>query len=288
MERWLITGGTGFIGGAVVRLALKSGIQTAVLARAHSLESLPNGVTPIVGSLASPDWQAIREFAPQVCIHCAWIATPGEYLSSPENDPLAEDSIKLAAGLYDGGLSRFVGLGTCFEYAPSDIALLESNPRSSDAYPYVMAKLKALDGISAMAPHPDSFAWARIFFAYGPGEPSAKFLSSALQTFLLGGEFTLQRPEDIADYVHVDDVATAIQILASAAEFGVFNVGSGQPISIGQVAQLAWEACGQKGKIVQRHQGEPVSRFADVGRLNALGWKPTHTLEEGIKSILEG
>lgn len=285
-DRWLVTGATGFIGQAVVRLALKSGIHVAALVSGGSKKRLPKEVTPIAGKLDSPDWQAIEAFAPMVCIHCAWITKPGEYLNSTENEPLVENSIRLASDLYRMGLSRFVGLGTCIEYAPSPRALNEKDPRSTDIRPYVKAKLKTLDGISTLVPDQTQFSWVRIFYPYGPGEPSEKFLPLALKTLSEGGELTLRRPADIVDYIHVADVASAICAVAVASEGGIFNVGNGQPLSVKQVAATIKKASGAKGKILENTQNETVSRFADNNRLKTLGWNPTYSLEEGICSML--
>jgi nucleoside-diphosphate-sugar epimerase len=208
-------------------------------------------------------------------------------LSSPENGSLAEASIRLASGLYRAGLSRFVGLGTCLEYAPNDRALREEDPRSADARPYVRAKLHALDGIFALAPTVSSFSWARIFYPYGSGEPSEKFLPSALKILSENGELTLRRPADIVDYIHVTDVALAICAVAMARDGGIVNIGSGRPLTVSQVADIAQNECCGNGKIIVSAQSDSISRFADTTRLKSLDWKPSISLEEGMRSMLE-
>lgn len=285
-DRWLITGGTGFIGGAVVRQAVNSGIHVAVLVRDPSRESLPEGVVQIAGELASPDWHAIRAFEPQLCIHSAWISTPGVYLHSPENGPLADASLRFAKDLYQLGLSRFVGLGTCLEYASSPEALHEMDSRSTERSPYVDAKLRTLDGLVKLAPGPSSYAWVRVFYPYGQGEPPQKFLSSALRTLSEGGELSLRRPADVVDYIHVTDTAAAICAVARARDGGIFNIGTGHPLTVTQVANTVRDVCGGKGAIIENAQDDPTSRYADTARLKVLGWKPSIPLEEGIRSML--
>ncbi len=79
--RILVTGASGFIGSAFCRLALGHGHEIAGL-------MLPTETPPahvpasthmhwLKGTLAEPPWPAIERFRPEVCVHFAWIATPG-------------------------------------------------------------------------------------------------------------------------------------------------------------------------------------------------------------------
>lgn len=279
----LVTGGTGFIGQAVVREALASGLCVGVLTRSPENLPVPDGVATIRGGLASPDWAAIEKFAPDVCIHCAWVATPGVYLNSPENFLLADQSISLAEGLGERGLQKFVGVGTCLEYESSDQALNEFSSRPRDLSPYVLAKLKLLDGLASMkAPR---HAWLRVFYAYGPGEDQARFISYAVHNLAQGKPLNIHRPLDVVDYIHVNDVASAAIMVALRSTQGIYNVGSAVPRTIEQIANLIAGYCDQSNQITCRHQTQNLSRFADTGLLRDLGWMPNRNFEESVAAM---
>ena len=114
----LLTGPTGFIGSAFARLALARGHQLAGLALPG--ESLPAGLegaaTWLRGTLDAAPWKEIAAFAPDLCVHAAWITTPGIYLESPMNERFRDWSLAFVRQLLGMGVAHIVGLGTCVEY----------------------------------------------------------------------------------------------------------------------------------------------------------------------------
>jgi nucleoside-diphosphate-sugar epimerase len=282
----LITGGTGFLGGAIARLALTSGSEVAVLTRSPGKTFLPESVTKIGGGLANPDWSAIEEFAPDICFHCAWVAAPGVYLTSPENVHLAEQTLDFAKNLISRNLKKFIGFGTCLEYECSFEPLNEGSKRSSDQTPYVVAKGKVLDGLESATN--GCFAWLRIFYAYGPGEHEKRFISYAAR--LLGRNETLHinRPKDIVDYIHVRDIASAAAVVAGNGDAkGVFNVGSGTARTVHDVAMSVARFFNRPKAVICGSQDDPVCRVANSTRLQNMGWLATRNFEASVIEICE-
>lgn len=281
--RLLITGGNGFIGRAIVNLAQGLGHEVAILSRRPPGEARGHALRGIGGGLADPDWGAIEQFSPDVCIHCAWIATPGVYLTSLENEVLAVQSLSLARGLASRGVTKIVGLGTCLEYCSSEEPLCEASPVSKDFSPYVQAKLEVLAGLtSAVAPN---FAWLRIFYAYGPGEHRDRFVSSAIRSLAGGKTLHLCRPRDRVDYIHVSDIASAALTVATMPAFGIFNVGSGQGLAVLDVATFIANLCGQLGRVTFASQADSQSRVANTQRLRNLGWRARCSFEDSLRTM---
>src|SRR6202035_2057084 len=78
------------------------------------------------------------------------------------------------------------------------------------------------------------------------------------------------------EFLHVDDMADACVFLMERYNDGaIVNIGCGEDISIGEVAQLMKRVVGFQGRIVQdtsKPDGTP-RKLLDVSTLNALGWK---------------
>ncbi len=53
----------------------------------------------------------------QTIVHCAWVTDHGAYWTSPENLDWAAATLSLARESHERGAKRFVGVGTCAEYA---------------------------------------------------------------------------------------------------------------------------------------------------------------------------
>jgi GDP-L-fucose synthase len=92
------------------------------------------------------------------------------------------------------------------------------------------------------------------------------------------------------EFLHADDLADACYFLMMHYnEPGLINIGVGQDISIAELADLIKEIVGFKGDIVydtSRPDGTP-QKLMDVSKLNALGWRPSISLVEGIRSVYE-
>ncbi|MFD1656673.1 NAD-dependent epimerase/dehydratase family protein [Streptomyces caeni] len=91
------------------------------------------------------------------------------------------------------------------------------------------------------------------------------------------------------DFVHVRDVATAdaLALEANPAHGGlaVYNTGSGEPHTVGEMARVLTDAYGGPGPVVtgEYRLGDVRHITADSSRLRAeLGWKPEVGFQEGM------
>lgn len=92
----------------------------------------------------------------------------------------------------------------------------------------------------------------------------------------------------LREFMHVDDLADAsVFLMQHYDEAGFINVGSGDEISIQDLAVLISRIVGYDGKIVQdttKPDGTPRKRL-DNSKLTALGWKASIPLEQGIREV---
>lgn len=88
------------------------------------------------------------------------------------------------------------------------------------------------------------------------------------------------------ELLHVDDMADAcVFLMQDGAPAGLYNVGTGQDVTIAELAGLVKEAVGFAGALefdASKPDGTP-RKLLDVSRLQARGWRARIALAEGIK-----
>ncbi len=91
----------------------------------------------------------------------------------------------------------------------------------------------------------------------------------------------------LREFLHVDDLAAAsVFLMRNYSSSDIVNVGSGDEVSIADLARLISEVVGYRGEIVHdlsKPDGTP-RKLLDSSRLFGLGWKPEISLRDGIAS----
>ncbi len=92
------------------------------------------------------------------------------------------------------------------------------------------------------------------------------------------------------EFMHVDDLAcAAVFLMQRYAEGEIINVGTGEDISIAELAQAIAREIGYAGRFVfdaAKPDGTP-QKLLNVSRLHSLGWRHSIGLENGIASTYE-
>lgn len=90
------------------------------------------------------------------------------------------------------------------------------------------------------------------------------------------------------EFMHVDDLADACYFLMQQYnEPGFVNIGTGEDVSILELAQIVRQIVGFEGEIksdLSKPDGTP-RKLMDVSKLGAMGWKARIPLEAGIESV---
>lgn len=297
--RILMTGASGFIGSAALSLAVSKGHDVTVLARPDSAagyrEKLKHGgIACEVIAADHPGWAAaVRNRSFDSCLHLAWIAVPGQYLNSPENEPFAASTLALADSLFKNGLPHFLGAGTCIEYAPGLTApCREDITPCAPVSPYAVAKHRTHQALAEMADqYASRLAWARVFYPYGAGEHPARTATTFLKTLAAGQPLVLKTGASRKDFIEVRDVASALVHLLGTGAAGAFNIGTGAGTGIRELALTAAALVGADGSLVKDADPPAVDPYAchiaDTARLSAAGWRPVISLEAGLRRLFQ-
>lgn len=294
--RIAVTGGTGFVGRHVLPLLEANGHDVWVLSRNSSQDLLPLKVQHCPVDLLNEEsiHAALQRIQPEILLHLAWYAEHGKFWTSDLNFKWAASSAELLKAFKAVGGRRVLMAGTCAEYdwtyGYCDEDLTPLKPKSI----YGKCKDAARHHAQLFCAENDiDFAWARIFFPYGPGEPEGRLVPSVLRSFINGDAALCSHGQQFRDFLHVSDAARAIACLLlqeGESGSGIFNIGSGEPIRISSVV----EACAQLFKTPKIAFGaipvgvdEPKLLVANIEKMKALGWQPRIGLSDGIQQYLK-
>jgi UDP-glucose 4-epimerase len=280
----LLTGATGFIGSRL--LSMLDGHEVLCPSRDPSRLPRRDGVKGIAADLTRDgDWaDAIVAFRPEWCFHLAWQGLPDYSLQRCREN--LDASLRLLEVASAAGMSKMVVAGSCWEYG--DAAGAVSEDRKHGELGKFAATKQALCGAIASVARSTTFEyrWARVFFAYGPGQRSTSLVPHLHRAFADGRPPELRQPAAIQDFVYVDDVAAALMALAVCdAPSGIFNIGSGGPTSVGDVANRTAQCCGAEPPFPVIPEGKGF--WADMTKTAAsTGWRAQVDIDEGIRRTL--
>jgi len=286
----LLTGAAGFVGSHTARALLDRGHDVLALVRSSGssrLTDLSERISIIIGDLGDAALlRRITDCRPEACIHLAWYAVPGKYLTAPENTASLSDSLTLLQHLLAVGCRRFVMAGTCAEYAQSPDLLHENSPTATQTI-YAACKLSLCQiGQHLARDAKADFAWARLFSMYGPDEASGRLIPALIRSLLRQEPFAATAGVQMRDYLHVEDVASALVAMLDHSANGIFNVASGQPLAVRRLMELVADHVGHRDLVrfgaIPDRAWEPAFIGGDNQRLRALSWQPHHSLETGL------
>ncbi len=289
----LVTGATGFIGAAFVRLARARGHRVAALTRQPRPAEDDDTLRWFPGTLAEPPWGLIEGFAPDSCLHAAWIAEPGVYLESPLNEDYVRWSLDFFRRLAALGIPHALGLGTCIEYRITGQPLREDFTPLAPVSLYARCKdalRRAVESEVATDPASFSFAWGRVFYPYGPGEHPARLCSALARKLLAGESLHLNTPNSTKDYIFIDDLAAACLAVIEHRLGGPVNLGTGQGATVREIAHTIGRLLDCEHLVGESATPAPDPLYhvvADPHRLRREArWHPAHTLPDGLRATV--
>ncbi|MDZ4867518.1 MAG: NAD(P)-dependent oxidoreductase [Alphaproteobacteria bacterium] len=294
--RVLVTGATGLIGRHVVNALIERGAEVHAATR-----SLAHGTTN-----GEVRWhktnlldqreriQLLDSAEPQTIVHCAWVTDHGAYWTSPENLDWTAVTLSLAHEGHERGTTRFVGVGTCAEYAwGGDEPLSETTSPLQPATLYGIAKDAARRVLEAFAATSGmSFAWARVFMLYGAREHQDRLVASLARALTHGEPAKMSSGKIERDFLDARDVGAAIAALAASPATGPVNIASGTPVTLRHVGETLARLAGRPELLAlgayPDRPGEPQTIRADITRLTRdVGFTPRISLERGLSDALD-
>jgi len=293
----VVTGGAGFVGSHLVDALLAEDIKVRVIdnystGRPENLAHVSGKVDLVEADIASSGhWQKSIKDADWV-FHLGALADIVPSIQRPEDYFQANvvGTFNILEAAKHAKVKRLVyaASSSCYgipdSYPTSELA--EIRPQ----YPYALTKRLGEELVMHWAQVYQLPAIAlRLFNVYGPrsrtsgtyGAVFGVFLAQKLanKPFTVVGDGTQTR-----DFTYVTDVANAFLTAAKSSHRGeIYNVGSGQTISVNRLVELL---VGDVTYIPKR-PGEPDCTFADISKIRRdLNWQPQVNIEKGVEQVL--
>ena len=297
-KRVWVAGHRGMVGSALVRRLEREQCEILTADRAQLDLTRQDQVLAWMKA-AKP--QAVFMAAAKVGGILANASYPAQFLY----DNLIMEANVVHAGLA-AGVEKLLFLGSSCIYpkhAPQPIpedALLTSALEPTNEW-YAIAKIAGIKLCQAYRrQHGCDFNSAMPTNLYGPGDnydlktshvlpalirKAHDAKAGGIRELVIWGSGTPRR-----EFLHVDDCADAlVHIMQHYSDEQHINVGSGEDLSIAELAALVADVVGFRGEIVQdltKPDGTP-RKLLDVSRLQRLGWRPRIALRQGIEDAYQ-
>ena len=310
-RRVLVTGGSGFVGQWFCRLALARGwkVFAGHVESPHAIAVLSpaerDAVQWVPLDVTSDDDldQAIGHAEPELVLHLAGIAFPPAANATPtrtfEINALGVACLVRSMADARATTTRVLAVGTGEQYGAHDASeypLTESAALRPISW---YAGSKAAQELIALQAHRSTSVpvlCTRSFNHSGVGHAGDYLLPSlarrALEIRQSGGPLRLGNGEPVRDYLHVADVVEAYALLLEKGTAGeIYNVSSGQGISVQELAERVLRRAGVSASLLQdpglvRPSDIPIS-VGDSSKLRRqTGWQPRHTIDDIIDDLI--
>ena len=232
----VVTGATGMIASALIRVLVEKGVRVYALCKPGEPRTDDFFSHPLVRAIDADisELSAVADQISEPCdvfYHFAWLGTFGgdrddAYLQN-DNIRFTLDAVKLAHAL---GCSCFVGAGSQAEYGAVDADLTPDTP-TDPVTGYGVAKLAA-GKLSRMyaARLGMRHVWARILSVYGPKGNPDSIIPATLRRLMAGEHCPFTKGEQLWDFLYCDDAGLAFWCIGEKGRDGaIYPLGSGQP-----------------------------------------------------------
>ena len=318
--RWLITGGCGFIGTALVRRLLKQGIGNIRIVdnlsvgskedlgmvtkflevdRNEIFENLPRSVQLIVGDILDEQLAINASKGCDVIVHLAANTGVGPSVIEPRKDMQVNvlGTFNYLWAAKENNVSRFIFASSgapIGEVSPPIHEELAPHPVS----PYGASKL-AGEGYCSAFKRTYGLETVALRFGnvYGPGSLHkssvvAKFIKEAINggSLIINGDGNQTR-----DFIYIDDLINAIILASESPNIGgeVFQIASNSETTVNDLVSLL-ERILKESNLWRSSIVNAEPRIGDVRRNysstekanNLLGWRPEKSLELGVKETI--
>ncbi|MEV4883010.1 GDP-L-fucose synthase [Chitinophaga ginsengisegetis] len=298
-DKIYVAGHRGMVGSAIVRRLQKEGFDNIITRTSKELDLRDQAAVAAFFAQTKPDYVFLA--AAKVGGIMANNTYRGQFIYE---NLMIQNNVIHHAHLNNTRKLMFLGSSCIYpRLAPQPLKeeYLLTGPLEPTNESYAIAKIAGIEMCDAYrAQYGSNFISVMPTNLYGPNDNYDLYNSHVLPAMLrkmheakvnnltevvIWGTGTPKR-----EFLHADDMADAcFYLMQNYNEKGLVNIGVGEDISIGDLAQLIKKIVGFEGKLVfdtSKPDGTP-RKLMDVSKLHSYGWKATLGLEEGIKKVYD-
>ncbi|MGI9585239.1 MAG: NAD-dependent epimerase/dehydratase family protein [Acidimicrobiia bacterium] len=289
-ERILVTGGTGYIGSALVaRLRQRNDVHivTRGAGGAGRLADTSTVRFHVVTEPASQIGELVASVDPTVVFH---LATHYERVDDAASLGSMVDTNVRFGSLVLGAAARLADSAVVI--AGSHFQFTESGRGAANFY---AATKSALATVAAYFGEVHGLRWCQtvLFDVYGPNDPRPKFVNAFLDRTVAGLPVMLPDPEPLHHLVYIDDVVAALLASAHSLKAGAASgedvfVTSDHPVTPSQVLAEIGLVVGRSPEVADApYELPPGTIMAPVEGPRPALWQPTVGLHDGLRSVFD-
>jgi nucleoside-diphosphate-sugar epimerase len=287
--RVIVTGASGFIGLNMVRKLSSLGAEVVIIDRIQLSEPIPG---------VEMEWVDLRHiqktYEADYLIHLAAITNAG-YAEKYPMDTYEVNVIGTLNLLNHVKINKRIFFpSTALTYAASKDPISENAEKdlsstyaqSKDIGEQIVRTLSKRMGVD--------WTLVRFFNVFGPGQLAMYIVPQVLRQIMLEGKIVLRNGSVMRDLLYVDDCIDAVLklVVSPDAVESVFNIGSGEIVSIYDVAKAAARVSGRDDvEIVDLEENieySPTAIIADITKITStIDWYPKVDLEAGLRKMWE-
>ncbi len=312
-KKYLVTGGGGFIGAALIKALLKSNYAVVCLddfsrGAPRRLESVLDQIEVVEGDVRNLDVVIQAAKKVDAIIHLAYVNGTEFFYEKPELvlDVAIRGMLNVIDACRHHGIKELILASSSEVYqTPQMIPSDESvplvipdifNPRYSYGGGKIACELMAINygrsdfsRVVIFRPHnvygPD-MGWEHVLpqFIVRAKELSVKTDRDTL-------DFTIQGSgKETRAFIHIDDFTDGLmRVIEQGEHLHIYHIGNPEEVSIADVARLVVKYFDKKANIIpgSLQPGSTPRRCPEISKLSKLGFSPKISLEQGIPSIAQ-
>ena len=320
-QKWLITGGTGYIGAHIADAFLASGKNVEIydslcrgsesrityLRKKYSTE-IPLTIADVRDAKAFKE--ILGKVKPYGIVHTAALKSVEESMTEPEEyfDINFRATKKILEIIKAQGINHFIFSSTAAVYgAPDQLDPIQEDHEKSPLSPYGASKLAAEEEVSKFLSIVGNYGTSLRFFNV-VGTTAQELLDNSIENLvpivinklklgqapvIYGTDYPTPDGTCIRDYVDVRDIARAHLAVADSKENLplAMNIGTGRGHSVREVIRLLSAGVNQSEFTVAmaaRRAGDPAFLIADNSLIKrSLGFNPMYSLEDSVESLYQ-
>ena len=313
VNRYLVTGGTGFIGSALVRRLVQAGHKVRVLdnnsrGSSRRLAGIASDVEFIEADIRNAVAVNKATRGMDTILHLAYVNGTEFFYSKPELvlDIAIRGMLNVIDACRAHGVRDMVLASSSEAYqtppqipTPEDVPLVVPdvmNPRYSYGGGKLACELMAVnygrtgfDRMTIFRPHnvygPD-MGWEHVLpqFVVRAVNAIAKTPNGPVD-FLIQGDGSQTRA-----FVHIDDFTTGLMCqIAHGDHLSIYHIGNPEEITVRQVVEEVFKLLGREPRIIEGPllAGSVKRRCPDITRLQGLGYTPAIPFVEGLPDLVD-